>query len=419
MKKTINIFILLIAVILIFGVTACSHDNDDNKEPTTVAQTIIVFHPYADNLTYKSYLTADLAEIKSAIKANGSMASYRVLVYYGSEATKAALYELKLQNNSVINDTIEKYTSVTQNSETFLTNVFRKIKETSPSLAYKLISGSHGSGWLPSSINYNDIPSNESWDWTDTGNSKGIRKSFGGYSTKDLRIDITTFSNALTNSGIHPQFIIFDNCLMSNIETVWDLKTNTDYIVATPAEQPGAGFPYDQIWNDVLATTSVSSLKSICETFINYYTKNHSGYRNPSRESVSPATIALINCAAIEQIADAMKMINQTFPEISSEQLKKVQRYDWKKQGIFYDILSYAAKRIGEGYASDAYYTVLATALNDAVPFKLNGSYYLANGDECYPITQTDFSGLGCSDPSLNSYIIDVKKETNWWKVTH
>ena len=45
----------------------------------------------------------------------------------------------------------------------------------------------------------------------------------------------------------HLDFLLFDACFMSSVETAYELRRYTDFYVGSPTENPGPGAPYDII----------------------------------------------------------------------------------------------------------------------------------------------------------------------------
>lgn len=85
-----------------------------------------------------------------------------------------------------------------------------------PAMEYGLILWSHGTGWLPEGV----------FDTLKHGNRSKFR-SFGFDSGKEMKI-----TELAENLPVKFEFIIFDACLMSNIETLYELRNAANYIIA-------------------------------------------------------------------------------------------------------------------------------------------------------------------------------------------
>lgn len=78
------------------------------------------------------------------------------------------------------------------------------------------------------------------------GHAPGAKqtRSFGD---KGYELNITELKEALEAQQFRFDYLIFDDCFMANIETLYDLRSVIGYIVASPCEVMGDGFPYDRI----------------------------------------------------------------------------------------------------------------------------------------------------------------------------
>lgn len=392
---------ILCAIVVLLGFTSCGHHHHDDGPETE--QTIIVFYSYTE---LGSEIRDDLREMRETIAKTIEADNYRVLVYDALNTSAPQIYEIVMgEESELVTKTLKTYSNVDITSEAHLTNVFRDIKRLSPTKQYKLIGGGHGSGWLPSDIDYGKI-----------------KRSFGALK-EGFRIDVSTFSKALTKADMHLDLLMLDYCLMANIEVAWELRNNADYIIAIPAEQVGYGFNYTDIWTDITAPVTVERLENICQKHLDYCYEMYSGamwyYCEAEHRYVSPITLAAVRCSELEGVAAAMREINgSTQPLTAHPDMAGMQRYDMKSPGLFYDLLSYGRALIGEQYATDNRYQRLVAAIDNAVPVRMHSGYFLANGSYAFKI-EGDCCCLATSEPSLNSYVIDKKKATSWWLATH
>jgi len=405
MKKTL---LYILAVILLCGITASCSKNDDDNDVQEARKTIFLFYPYADNLTSNSFLQKDINEIKAAIETAGSMNGYRVLVYYGSSISQAELYEFKLQGKEVVKETIQQFSSAKQTDMQYLTNIFTLVKSTAPAKAYTMIVGGHGDGWIPSDIGWTSVAKN----------ATEMKKSFGGTSYKDRRIDTDVFGSAMASADFHTDLTIFDCCYMGNIETIYDIHNNTDYVIATPAEEPANGLWFSDIWDDITSTTTNVSLTNICSKTLTYYDTNNDVYHvyGEPANLVNCICLSAIKCSEIDNIAMVMSGINSKYPETTGNIQRSIQRFDYKTTGVYYDLLDYVKFRL-DGDTTNADYITLQNAISNAIVATACKGYYLANSSSCFPVKT--FCGIATSDPSANTSIIDTKKQTSWWIATH
>lgn len=195
--------------------------------------------------------------------------------------------------------------------ESILKEVFR----TYPAKEKGLFLWSHGSGWLPSSKFV--LPA-------------GKKRAFGPDYTTFL--EIWDLRNVLTNTEIHFDFLVFDACMMGSVEVAYELRYVTDYLIASPAEIMGLGFPY-QLVIPVLGRTELD-LPGVCDAYMTFYNGN----------SGRDGTISLIRTERLEALADCYGAILQekNMDELSDRVIQQMGRRipfsttDYRN--IFYDL---------------------------------------------------------------------------------
>ncbi len=205
-------------------------------------------------------------------------------------------------------------------------------------------------------------------------------------------------------AGIRMEYILFDDCYMSNIETAYDLREVTDFLIASTSEIMAVGMPYNIIGQDLLS----HDYEGVCDGFLSFY----SSYSDPY------GTIGVTDCRETEQMAQVMKNINDAYPE-TDKSTDGVQSLDGYSPSVFFDLESYVT-----GFCKS---TTLLEAFNEElsrlVPYKAcTGAYYSAYTNSAYSIN--DFSGITVSDPTVNmssafSCPAVAKEQTNWYKATH
>lgn len=122
-------------------------------------------------------------------------------------------------------------------------------REHFPSESYGLVLWSHSDGWLPST-NVTRVKSRGfGVDVGADGNPWSDRTPDGnlGY-----QMNITDLAQAVINSGIRPEFIFFDSCLMLGVEAAYDLRKATDWVIGSPAQIPSVGAQYTEMMKQAL-----------------------------------------------------------------------------------------------------------------------------------------------------------------------
>jgi clostripain len=116
-----------------------------------------------------------------------------------------------------------------------------------PADKYALILWNHGDGWK--SIN-NWVPwADDTKDAKDAGLSRGICVD----NTNNDYLSLQETEVALTDKYV--QLLGYDACLMHMIEVVYQVRANAGVSVGSEEPEPGDGWPYHTILNDLTGTT--------------------------------------------------------------------------------------------------------------------------------------------------------------------
>ena len=202
------------------------------------------------------------------------------------------------------------------------------------------------------------------------------------------------------------QYIMFDDCYMSNIEVAYELRNVTSHLIGCASEVMAYGMPYHKMWR-YLAQLS-PDYQRIVNEFHNFY----STYSTPC------GNIGITDCAVADEMAGVMKQINAAYTFNLADTLQ-VQKLDGYRNTIFYDMGDYVDKLCG----GTALYTAFQSTLSRLVPYKSTTPSIYTNLGETPSryISVTRFSGITISDPTVSSYESAFlnKTHTQWWQVTH
>lgn len=431
MKKLFTLFIWAFSLLLCFS--SCSGEAEDVDSVNK--QTILVFMPWtgstnSEGLDY--WLKANVDSICQAIVAKKGLNNTRVMLFYSETPNQSVLYDLQYDEatKSVRRVTEKSYEGTSYNSVDGLAGIINDVKEEAPALNYAMIIGCHGCGWTIASdwTNYphfarpsSGIPASSitpAWqksEYETTDNFSGIQfgedpnrpktRFFGSVSWKDASIDVSTLAQAIEKSGTKMQFIIFDACYMGNIETAYELRNATNYLIASSSEVLTTGLPYKSMWNYI--NTATPNYSSIVSTAVNYYANSEDPYCN----------LAAIDCRQLDKLASIMKEINSKYTLSSSVVPDSIQYLDGFYPHLFYDLEAYVDSLKPAGVLKDQFTTQLKATVKAAQSTPQVVSYAFIRFGEYTDVKH--FSGLTTSDPSLHSVAIKGRKKTSWWKATH
>ena len=248
MKK----LLLLFSALLIL--TACSKDDEsdfDINKPfvkTTLKRTVLVYISGENNLS--DYIPKQLEDMKAGSYNLGNNA---LVVYVDgteqntnvdSAGQKTNLPYIARIVDGEMKDSITLYDEDPLSSDP---EVMKRIIDFAffhyPAEEYGLVLWGHANGWVEGDSAYTPpIP---------TANK--MKRAFGidnglnsRYSTQGRWINTPTLAKVL-EACQHLKFIFADCCQFQCIENAYELRNTVDFIIASPAEIPGEGAPYNLV----------------------------------------------------------------------------------------------------------------------------------------------------------------------------
>lgn len=410
--KQRSILYLFIIIISIFELGACSDESVDIDSVNK--QTILVFMPWSGS-TLHPYLLDNLDSIESAIKANKGL-NGRLLVMLASSSNQASLYEVTYDNGQIRHKTLREYTDNSYYTVEGMTQLFKDVKTNAEALNYALMIGGHGMGWIYKdnwTTNYSAKPFfSNSKQTTEEGKSDYMPPSFtqtrffGNTGDISNAFDIADLANAIQDAGLKMQYILFDDCYMANVETAYELKDATNFLIGSTCEIMNVGMPYREIWSSLAKATPDYT------TAANDFLKFYSNYSYPY------GALSVIDCRKLDELAKRMKNINANYT-FDSSLLNSIQVLDGFHTPIFYDLGDYVAHLCKNNDMLNDFNSALnsivkTTVHTDKIYTKLYYPY-----EQGHTFTLNNYSGITISDPSINSVALKGKEKTAWWKATH
>lgn len=355
---------MMFAVLFMGLLTSCGHSDDpDPVNKTKKAKRTVIVYAIASNNLWSDF-RSDRAEMLRGLE-NTDLDMSRLLVYWVSpihglyESDRdpvtgnpypPSLYELK--RDKVTGElgfvTLKTYSrSVYSTDPQRMRDVIADAMATAPSERYGLILWSHGLGWLPAT---HRSRSSES----DTRGGT-ILHSFG-YDEELNGIDemnIDELAAAIPDNVF--DYIWFDACYMTGIETVYQLRHKCETLVGYPTEIWSGGMPYDIVIETLMAEKP--DLITAADKVFDHYAS--AGW---------PATASVISMAGLEQLADAVKDVYAQGLMLTESEIKQIQYYSRNTKYPFYDLGQYVLK-LAENVPEE-YGTALKSALDKTVIYK-------------------------------------------------
>lgn len=266
MTRTLRRFCVLLAVAAL--TPACSDKEEPGyTPPETAAQTHLMYMPWSGNLT--SYFRTNIEDMARVV-AEGIPADVRVLVYFMESPDEASLFELYRRGGRCERLTLRTYDPAPDfTAAEGIASVLGDVKREAPALRYSMSIGSHGMAWLPavSSVPGRAAAPARREYWEHAAPDRPLTRWFGGTSP-DHRTEIATLAEALARTGLHMEYILFDDCYMSSVEVAYELRGVTDYLIGSTSEIMAYGFPYASAGRHMLGEVDY---EGICDAFHAFY----------------------------------------------------------------------------------------------------------------------------------------------------
>ena len=415
-KKLFTLFICMISLAMTF--TGCSEEAFDTDSVNK--QTILVFYPWTgskSNTGLLGYLQNNIDSICDGIIDRKGLNNSRVLVFLSDKYNHSTLYDLQYDatTKSVNRVPLKEYEGTSYASAEGFADILNEVKTQADALNYALIVGVHGCGWTYAS-DWSRYPyyARPSVTRPRDNNFSGIQfgpdpnapltRFFGSVSLAENAMDISTLAEGIRESGLKMQYILFDACYMSNIETAYELKDVTNYMIASGSEIMAAGLPYRSMWSYLNSATP--NYSSIVSTSVNFY-KNNS--------SAPFCNLAAIDCRQVEKLASVMKDINAQYQLSASVSLDSIQHLDGFRPNLFYDLETYVDSLRPSGYLLDQFKNQLKLTIKASD--HTEEAYTCIYSSDSFKIK--NYCGITISDPSQHSVAIKGREKTGWWKATH
>ena len=415
-KKLFTLFICMISLAMTF--TGCSEEAFDTDSVNK--QTILVFYPWTGSQSSTGllgYLQNNIDSISDGIIDRKGLNNSRVLVFLSDKYNHSTLYDLQYNatTKSVDRVPLKEYEGASYASAEGIADILNEVKTQASALNYALIVGVHGCGWTYAS-DWSRYPyyARPSVTRPSDNNFSGIQfgpdpnapltRFFGSVSLAENAMDISTLAEGIRESGLKMQYILFDACYMSNIETAYELKDVTNYMIASGSEIMAAGLPYRSMWSYLNSPTP--NYSGIVSTSVNFY-KNNS--------SAPFCNLAAIDCRQVEKLASVMKDINAEYQLSASVSLDSIQHLDGFRPNLFYDLETYVDSLHPSGYLLDQFKNQLKLTIKASD--HTEEAYTCIYSSDSFKIK--NYCGITISDPSQHSVAIKGREKTGWWKATH
>lgn len=402
-----NIIMLLCVFLSSFIVSCSKEDEPDDKKEYTKEKTIFVYMPWTGSaVNLYNFFENNIDDMKKGIIEQKGLKNTRLLILIANDPNKSHLIEVTYRNGKCYDDTLKTYNGGAMNSPAKMTALLNEIKRISQTPIYSMMIGSHGVGWIyTGSTSRSMLQSIEA----DRARNKMLglpitrqTRYFGG---SDIQMNIDDLAEGIRNSNMHHlQFLLFDDCYMANIETAYELRNVTDYLIGCPTEIMGHGMPYYEMWK-YLVSIQPDYGKAV-EGFYNFY----SNYVYNGKDC-HYGTISVTDCRKVDNMMQVLTAINSRY-RIGRNVDSNLQVLDGYVPAAFFDFADYIHKLC----AGDAnLIRKFDAALLQLIPFERHtAQYYSSLTNNGAHIINT-CCGLTISASSTNAMVINSKPRSHFY----
>ena len=376
------------------GLFFASCNDKDEPDPTPTPdpkadRTVIVYMSAENNLSL--FAGRDITEITLGSKTLSEDNNLIVYVDRAKESGMEVGEELPtiLKIEAGKSTVIKRYdTDFISSDPEKMTEVLELIARDYPAKSYGLVLWSHSQGWCIEN------------DSVAVASNSNLRRAFGrdtGNNTADAQnngkwINIPTLAKVLEHLSFRFNYIFADCCNMSNAETAYELRKATDYLVASPAEIPANGAPYDKLLPYLFSNDIPQAYNSIVDTYAD-------SYRNKM-------PLVVIQMNQMEQLANATSVILSTLEPTADKDFKLYRNanglmyYDGlntERVCVLYDMNDFLLQN-----ATTDNYNQWKLSFDRAVTYKRYASEWTSNGHVLFTLfkpSQEKFGGMSMYIP--------------------
>ena len=279
--KTMLMSILTVGTMMSF--TACSSDDEvldevnnsmqsKTSRNATAERTVLVYLAGKNNLSES--LQTNLEQMKSGSKriGNNTLLAFVRRDIQGEQPWLARISNGELADSLSLDDMGISTSNMQACNPELMEQVLQYAFNYYPANEYGLVLGGHSTGWL---IEQEPVDNGDGYT----------------YSSRNRRwINVPTIANVLERVP-HLKFIFADCCNFMCLETMYELRNVTDYIIGSPAEIPAEGAPYEQIM------PALFEKNTFCTSAIDIYHRSQNG----------EVPLSVVKTSAMDQLASATR----------------------------------------------------------------------------------------------------------------
>jgi hypothetical protein len=368
-RKCIALWISLLSIVTVFF--SCEIDDEIPLCPPVSDKVLLVYFGGDNNLSGETYQKIDA--IKKGMTQDRS--NCKLLIYSDPARERPVLLEIKGHEGSGILDTVAVYDEENSASASVFARIIGEVRDKYPSKSYGLLLFSHASGWLPQGAL----------------NNPSLRSIVMDGNTE---MEIADFAKAIPDKAF--EYIVFEACLMANIEAIYELRNKTDYILASSAEIVSPGFT--EIYP--------FSINYLLDGDLTAFASNAFNYFNQQIYEMHSATFSIIKTAELQALANFVAEKCQFDKQVN---INVIQHFDRSiSYHLFFDFEDYYSSLLD----SDSQRGELQQLINNCVIWKKATPSFLINSSGFYI---NHHSGITAYIPQENFPLLNMRYEEMEW----
>lgn len=382
---------------LLLGVTSCHWFNPD--EEVNYDRTVLAYIAAENSLSYGAFHEQDIDEM---LQAAGDIPTNSRLLIYLDDTSNPRILSIEQQSGRRPTSRVVYEYSEEQNSgdvETLRT-VMEWVYDNYPSSTYGLIFWSHGDAWLPAKA----IPQR----------SICIDNERNNYSNSGSKMDIADVADVLAGFPCF-EFIMFDACFMQAVEVAYELRNVARYVIASPAEIPNPGAPYERMVKPFFGIPFDGA--EVVEQYYRMYNDSVMPVYDYGSDRYG-VSLSVIDCGHLDALANATAgMVTKYVSRDEATDLKGVQRYyplSSKSRPEFYDMNGYMQRLITD----EADYVRWKSVFDLAVPYARSTAWWYSNDAYTQHVDLDNYGGVSCyvpQDRSIYDGLNEKFRATSWY----
>lgn len=329
-----SLWIVALAVLLLgYG---CRKEESPNPTPPyagpdTAQHALIMYLVGSNSLSWS--LDGNASQARQAV-ADGALGENDRLVVFHDTYSGAQLYEFVRQGDGIASQVVLKdYGAICSTDTSQIEAIMRDIVKLVPARSYGIVFGAHGSGWLPTELKDMKQRSVVQPSYLQLWNKPEDSQTRNFGPDNSTWIDIPDLARSI--ASIHFDFILFDACFMGGVEVLYEMRHAAHYLIASPAEILGSGFPYDRIIP--LIFSERLQLEGVCRQFMAYY-RAQSGYNRSG-------SITLIRADQLDGLAAAARDV-WSAGNLADVNAGEVQPFERMHTHKFFDLADYYSRLV-------------------------------------------------------------------------